>query len=195
MEPLQVGQPAPGFRLPSAQGTDLGLEDYRGRSNVIVWFTKGMGCPFCRQHMTHLARGYDQFRALGTEILEVTTTTPPRARGYAARFKLTFPYLCDPRYEVRRSYGLDARSHGPLYYVKTMYSGFTRKMPESDFGTFPPPLPEMLSVMRDDDMGFFIVDRDGVVRYALGGPYDTAEGVRQIPSNDDIIRELRRLQP
>ena len=34
-----VGQPAPTFKLPSAQGPDIGLEDYRGKKNVIVWFS------------------------------------------------------------------------------------------------------------------------------------------------------------
>ena len=36
-----VGTPAPTFRLPSAQGTDVALEDYRGRS-VVLWFSKGL---------------------------------------------------------------------------------------------------------------------------------------------------------
>jgi peroxiredoxin len=38
----EVGAPAPSFRLPSAAGTDVGLEDYRGRSSVVLWFSKGL---------------------------------------------------------------------------------------------------------------------------------------------------------
>ncbi len=194
MEPMATGKAAPPFRLPSAQGPEIGLEDYRGQSNVIVWFTKGIGCPFCRQHMTHLARGYDRFRALGAEILEITSSPPARARAYASRFRLTFPYLCDPDYTVGPAYGLEARPHGPVYYVKTMLAGMKLSVPENDFGTFGTPAGEMLRVMRDDDMGFFIVDRQGVIRYSLGGSYGTPEGSRAIPSNDEIIRELERLQ-
>ncbi|MBM3221121.1 MAG: redoxin domain-containing protein [Candidatus Rokubacteria bacterium] len=36
-----IGTPAPSFRLPSAQGADVALEDYRGRS-VVLWFSKGL---------------------------------------------------------------------------------------------------------------------------------------------------------
>ncbi len=194
MEPIGIGRAAPPFRLPSAQGGEIGLEDYRGSSNVIVWFTKGIGCPFCRQHMTHLARGYDRFRALGTEILEITSSPVARARAYASRFRLGFPYLCDPGYTVGPAYGLEVRSRSPVYYAKAMLAGMKAPVPENDFGTFSPAAGEMRSNLRDDDMGFFIVDRQGVIRYSLGGPYGTASAPRAIPSNDEIVRELERLR-
>jgi peroxiredoxin len=36
-----VGTPAPLFRLPSATGAEVALEDYRGRA-VVLWFSKGL---------------------------------------------------------------------------------------------------------------------------------------------------------
>lgn len=39
---LDVGARAPNFRLPSAQGAEVALEDYRGRRNVVLWFSKGL---------------------------------------------------------------------------------------------------------------------------------------------------------
>ena len=68
MSALTAGQPAPGFRLPSAQGPEVALEDYRGRRNVIVWFTKGMACVFCRQHMSQLARAYGEIQRRNGEV-------------------------------------------------------------------------------------------------------------------------------
>src|SRR5260370_1988133 len=100
MSGLTVGQRAPSFRLPSGQGPEFGPDDYRGRRNLIVWFTKGMACPFCRQHMSQLARGYPAFQTLQTEILEVTTTTPKRARVYAKSFQIAFPHLFAPHYHA-----------------------------------------------------------------------------------------------
>jgi peroxiredoxin len=41
MTPPAVGTRAPSFRLPAAQGTEIALEDYRGRS-VVLWFSKGL---------------------------------------------------------------------------------------------------------------------------------------------------------
>jgi peroxiredoxin len=192
MPELSVGQMAPPFRLPSGQGPDVALEEYRGKKHVIVWFTKGMGCPFCRQHMSQLARAHADFVARDAEILEITNSTVDRARVYAQKFGLRFPYLCDPDYSVRRAWGLGVRSHGPAYYAKMFYMGMTAPKVETEYAGEPAKLTEIPKLLADDDMGFFIVDKAGVVRYALGGPYVTPSGPRPIPSNAEIVAELDR---
>src|SRR5262245_59204839 len=129
MEPTAIGQPAPALRLPSAQGSEIALEDYRGRKNVIVWFTKGMGCPFCRQHMSQLARAYPRIQELGTEVPWVTISKPKHAQMYAQTFRLPFPYLCDPDYRVRREWGLEDQSHSPLWYARTFIANSRIELP------------------------------------------------------------------
>lgn len=39
---LEIGTPAPNFHLASAQGPEITLEDYRGRRNVVLWFSQGL---------------------------------------------------------------------------------------------------------------------------------------------------------
>lgn len=192
MTTATFGERAPTLRLPSGEGREIGLDDYRGRNTVIVWFTKGMACAFCRQQMSQVARGYPRFQAQGAEILEITVTTPDRARFYVDKFKIPFPYLCDPDYQARRAWGLDARSHSVAWYARTLYAGLKVQEPPSDFGAVKTQLGELPRMITDDDMGFFIVDRSGVVRYALSGSYVGDGGVRQIPGNDEISRELER---
>jgi len=198
MSGLNVGVPAPGFRLPSAQGPEVSLEDYRGKKNVIVWFTKGMACVFCRQHMSQLARAYDEIRKRGAEVLEIAPSTPEKGRLYAAKYKLPFPYLCDPDDQARQRWNIESRKHGPAYYVGAFVGGFKAKPPDNDFGKEPPMLGEIPKLLRDDDMGFFIVDRSGIIRYGYTGSYigsatDGKLAARPIPANDEILRELDRL--
>jgi len=196
MSGLSVGLPAPGFRLPSAQGPQIALEDYRGRKNVIVWFTKGMACVFCRQHMSQLARAYGEIRKRNGEVLEIAPSTPEKGRLYAAKYRLPFPYLCDPDDEARRNWHVESRKRGPAWYVGSLIGGLTAKQPENDFGKEPPPLGEIPKLLRDDDMGFFIVDRQGKICYAYTGSYVDMSGpkpsTRPIPANDEILRELDR---
>ena len=191
-----VGQPAPNFKLPAAQGGEVSLEDYRGKRKVIVWFTKGMACVFCRQHMSQLARAYNDIRQKNAEVLEISPSTPEKGRLYASRYKLPFPYLCDPEDEARQSWQIAQRSRGPAWYVGGLVGGMTTKPPETDFGKEPPGFGEIPKLLRDDDMGFFIVDRDGIVRYAYSASYvDMSTGkpsIRPIPANDEILRELER---
>jgi len=190
MAGVEVGQLAPSFRLPSGQGPEVGPQDYRGRQNVVVWFTKGIGCPFCRRHMTQLVHAYSSFTALNAEILEVTSTPTDRARFYVSNYRIPFPYLCDPDYRVRRAWGLEKRSHSLAWYAVRLYEGTKSVIPPSDFGDRPPPLGEFPSALADVDMGFYILDKNGVVRYSLAGSYIVDGAARQIPSNEEIVRAL-----
>jgi peroxiredoxin len=197
MSHVAVGQPAPGFRLPSAQGPDVALDDYRGRKNVIVWFSKGMACVFCRQHMSQLARLYPELVKRDTEVLEITPTKVARGRFYASKYRLPFPYLCDGDDAVRRAWHLDIRSHGLLWYASTLKKALATPKPDNDFSKDPPAVPEMGMALRDEDTGFFIVDRGGIIRYAHGGPYMTVDGptvvARPLPNADEVLSQLARL--
>lgn len=37
---LEVGSPAPMFRLPAHTGGEIGLADYIGKSNVVLFFVR-----------------------------------------------------------------------------------------------------------------------------------------------------------
>lgn len=191
-----IGQPAPGFRLPSAQGPEVALEDYRGKKKVIVWFTKGMACVFCRQHMSQLSRAYDEIKKRDAEVLEIAPSTTEKGRLYASKYKLPFPYLCDPEDQARQNWQIESRKHGPAYYVGSLIGGMMAKPPENDFGKQPPMFGEIPKLLRDDDMGFFVVDRAGKICYAYTGSYVDMSGAkpsaRPIPANGEILRELDR---
>ena len=79
-----------------------------------------------------------------------------------------------------------------MYYAKAIITGLTAPKPANDFGTFGPSLSEMPSMLSDDDMGFFVVDRDAVVRYALAGSYMAGGGARNIPGPDEVVRLIDR---
>lgn len=184
---MELGSTAPDFRLPSAQGPDISLGDFRGRRNVIVWFTKGLACPFCRRQMVQLAGARPQIHGLETELLQVASTPLDRARFYYRRFALPFPYLCDPEHAVARAWGLAVRPHSAQRFLRRL--------------EYPPggtpfdgaqPIPgELQELLLDDDKGFFIVDRFGKLRFALSGSYYSRAW--NIPTNETVLTELRRL--
>ncbi len=194
MSGVTIGERAPSFRLPSGQGPKIGPEDYRERSNLIIWFTKGMVCPFCRQQMAQLVRGYPQFQALDTEILEVTPAPLQRARIYAQKFRIPFPYLSDADCRVRRLYGVERRSRSLGEYVNAFVQGARMPKPPEEFENPPSVFSDLPNLLADDDTGFFILDKDGVVQYALAGSYASSAGPRSIPSNEEIVRELQRCE-
>src|SRR5688572_15073781 len=171
MSDIAIGSTAPPFRLPSAAGPEISTHDYRGKKNLVVWFTKGIACPFCRAHMFQIARAYPELERLSAEVLEVTPTTPERALVYGKKFALPFPYLCDPDYGVRRAWTEDGvRSHSPFWYAKSFVSMMRSAAPpppSDGFGKVTPTPREMTRMILDDDLGFFILDKEGVVRFSM----------------------------
>jgi peroxiredoxin Q/BCP len=200
MTQLTVGQAAPSFRLPSAQGGDVGLQDYAGRRNVILFFAKGMACGFCRQKMSQLARGAPRFQTLDADVVMIAPTTLERGRFYAKNFPLPFPYLCDPDYRVYEAYGMPLRPHSLLW--KTRVMGHFMRMPPAEVTELGPPklaLSEYPRLLNDDDLGLFVIDKGGTLQYASRMPYAEFEGTKPvalpaIPSTEEIVAVLERCE-
>ena len=203
---LAVGRPAPLFRLPTAGGASVGLQDFHGRKTAILWFTKGFGCPFCRQQMSHLRRAMPAFEPFDAVVLLIARTPPARARVYAKHFALPFPYLCDSEGSVRSAYGLGERANSAGDYLKKvagrLWSG---RPPPSDFGRSgrlggAPGLlqspGELVRVLTDEDTGLFIIDAAGTIRFSSVGAWRSAAGERwQLPSTDVLavlLKEIKR---
>jgi peroxiredoxin len=198
MSQVAVGQPAPSFRLPSAQGGEVSLEDYAGRRNVILFFAKGMACGFCRQKMSQLARGAPRFQALDADIVMISPTTPERGRFYAKNFPLPFPALCDPDYRVYEAYGMGVRQHSVLWKTRVLAHALRMPQPEAtELGAGKPALSELPRFLNDDDLGFFVADKGGTLRYASTAPYVSFDGTKPvgmppIPSTEEIVAVLER---
>src|SRR5262245_5227316 len=203
--PVPIGRPAPTFRLPSADGASVGLRDYHGRKNVILWFTKGFGCPFCRQQMSHLRRALAALEPFDAVVLLIARTPPARARLYAKHFPLPFPYLCDSDGSVRSAYGLNDRSNPAGYYLKKVVGRlWDGRPPPSDFGESgrlggAPGLlqspAELVRALADEDTGLFIVDAVGTMRFSSVGAWRSEAGERwQLPSTEEIVEVLRGIK-
>ena len=64
-----IGRAAPEFRLASAQGGEIGPQDFRGKNRVVLWFSKGLFCPFCRRNMAQLGLRYPEIQAMQAEAM------------------------------------------------------------------------------------------------------------------------------
>jgi peroxiredoxin len=186
---LDVGTVAPNFRLASAKGNDIALEEYRGRKNVLVWFSKGLFCPFCRRYMSQLRLGYQELQTRDTEILQITWSTPEEAQLYFRQYQLLFPYLCDPERGVSPQYGIRL-SRAPIgKFVAGMGTSMVAVV--SDFvlhgekSPSPVPFLKRYGTVDMEQQAVLLIDKAGVIRYVhatgpLGGLPPSAEYVRQL---------------
>ncbi|MBK6792302.1 MAG: peroxiredoxin family protein [Anaerolineales bacterium] len=103
----KIGSLAPDFKLLATHGQNVSLTDFRGKSNVIVFFIRETTCPQCRTHVAQLGRMYEQFKEAGTEVIAILGEGMEKAREYADEIGLPFPILCDPDRAVYNLYELE----------------------------------------------------------------------------------------
>jgi peroxiredoxin len=186
-EAPRVGQEAPEFRLPTAQGGELGPQDFRGKRRVVLWFSKGLFCPFCRRNMAQLGMRYDEIRALDAEILQVTHNTADEARIYFKSYPIKFPYLCDPERVAHDRYGVPLVGKnvgGMLASTGLAAADFVLR---GERTALPMPFLKRYSG-NDSAQAVFILDREGIVRVERRlGPN------APLPAPADLLRELAAL--
>ncbi|HEY7205753.1 MAG TPA: redoxin domain-containing protein [Methylomirabilota bacterium] len=181
-EPPAVGQPAPLFSLTSVQGDTVDLATYRGRASVVVWFSRGFTCPFCRVYMDGMTEGYERLQAAGTEIIQVGPNLLQAARVFFGHSPTPYPFVCDPDKRLYAVYGLGDR--GALEATRSAVVSFSHAFTHRDTG--PQVRGAWLDVMNRNfvrrlhhhamtalEQGIFLVDRDGVIRHrTVVGPLD-----------------------
>jgi peroxiredoxin len=186
-EAPRLGHAAPEFRLPTAQGGELGPQDFRGKRRVVLWFSKGLFCPFCRRNMAQLGMRYEEIRALDAEILQVTHNTADEARIYFKSYPIKFPYLCDAERVAHDRYAValvGKNVGGMLASTAAAAADFVLRGERT-----PLPVPFVKRYSGNDAaQAVFILDRDGIVRVERRlGPN------APLPAASELLRELAAL--
>ena len=99
-----VGQVAPGFTLPSQDGTQISLDSFRGKWVVLYFYPKDM-TKGCTIEAHNFQRDQAKFDALNAVILGVSLDTPDSHKEFCTKEGLTFRLLADPEHKVVDAYG------------------------------------------------------------------------------------------
>ncbi|CAI7976607.1 putative peptide zinc metalloprotease protein [Frankia sp. Hr75.2] len=188
---IEVGDPAPEFTLDTASGpSPVSLSDYRGQV-VMLWFSRGYNCPFCREYMARLAPAVGDFERAGVQILQLAPNLVDSAREFWRDKDLPFPFLCDPEKSAYRLCGLQDIGAGEAQ--RNSVRGFTRAFTTGQGRTtmhalwldvVNPSIGERLGhhTMTAMQQGVFLVGPDGVLRRKyVFGPLD------EPPSNTELL--------
>jgi peroxiredoxin Q/BCP len=112
MSQLAVGDPAPAFTLPDADGTPVSLADYRGRK-VIVYFYPAASTPGCTKQACDFRDNLGELSGAGLDVIGISPDKPEKLAKFRDAEKLTFPLLSDPSRSTLQAYG--------AFGEKTMY--------------------------------------------------------------------------
>ncbi len=107
---LKAGTVAPGFRLPSLNGREVALQDYRGRRVLLVF--SDPQCGPCDQLAPHLERLHRERRDL--EVLMISRRDLETNLQKIRKLELTFPVLLQQNWEISLLYAMFATPIGYL---------------------------------------------------------------------------------
>ena len=98
-----VGQPAPGFTLPSSTGGEISLASLHGKYVVLVFYPRDMGNASAAE-MKSFQNDLAQYKKYG-EVLGICVDPLPSHKSFAAKTGVTFPLLSDESGSVAAKYG------------------------------------------------------------------------------------------
>ena len=100
----QVGQTAPEFTLPSQDGTDVSLKDFRGQWVVLYFYPKD-ATPGCTIEAHNFQRDIANYQRDNAVIVGVSVDSAGSHKDFCAKQGLTFKLLADTDKKVVEQYG------------------------------------------------------------------------------------------
>lgn len=101
---LQVGDKAPAFSLPDADGNTVALADFKGRK-VIVYFYPAASTPGCTKQACDFRDSLAELNGAGLDVVGISPDKPAKLAKFRDNEELTFPLLSDPDKSVLAAWG------------------------------------------------------------------------------------------
>jgi peroxiredoxin len=215
---LQPGDAAPNVVLDAItrQGK-VAVDDYRGRTPVLIGIFRGLHCPYCRRHITALAQLEPALREKGVDMLTVVNTPIERARLYF-RYR-PLPNLlaaADPERESHRAFGLpnleftQDESEWPrkvaISQLMSMKVNITGELPEpldpmaaaealnkKDGYEITPADQQMQATGTGQLVGQFLLDREGIIRWCFTEVPEGGKLLFGAPTAQDVMSAAARV--
>lgn len=105
--PLQVGDPAPDFRLNDSSGEWRELSRFWTEKPALILFWRHYGCGCGMDRSSKLGMEMEGYENAGANVLIIGQGEPERSAAYAEKYHLpAIPVLSDPEYRVYKAFGL-----------------------------------------------------------------------------------------
>jgi peroxiredoxin len=103
---LHKQQPAPDFSLPNQHDKVVRLSDYKGSSNVVLYFYPKDDTPGCTIEANQFTALAEEFGRLDTVVIGVSKDSCDSHRAFQDKYRLRVELLADTAGELCRRYGV-----------------------------------------------------------------------------------------
>ena len=101
---LDVGIEAPAFAVPTDDGGEFKLSDWRGKSHVVLYFYPRDFTVGCTKEACDFRDNFDDILGEGAVLIGVSTDPADRHERFRAEHELPFPLGADTERRVTRLY-------------------------------------------------------------------------------------------
>ncbi|HUI63510.1 MAG TPA: peroxiredoxin [Bacteroidota bacterium] len=102
---LRVGEQAPVFTALLSTGEEISLQDYRGKTNVVLFFYPKDETLGCTEEVCSYRDNYDQIRRYGAVVFGVSSDGVASHTRFIALQQLPFQLICDTDLSLSKLYG------------------------------------------------------------------------------------------
>jgi peroxiredoxin Q/BCP len=101
---IQVGKPAPPFKLAGSDGNVHSLKAYAGKKVVLYFYPKD-DTPGCTREACDLRDSWEEIKRFDAVVLGVSADDETSHKRFVAKYELPFVLLSDPWHEALEAYG------------------------------------------------------------------------------------------
>lgn len=157
VRPLSVGAHAPQFAGTATNGTVRTFAPESYRQPTIVIFYRGGWCPYCNMQLSDLRLVEPRLRALGFEIVFLSTDRPKILYSSLKAQDIHYTLLSDSRLEAARAFHIAYRVDDATLALERKYGVDLDKTTGTSLHELPVP-------------SVFIIDTTGTIRYVYSNP-------------------------
>ena len=103
---VKAGDQAPDFEGPTSDGSRLGLKDFAGKKNVVLYFYPKDDTPGCTREACSFRDNLKPIRDMGAEIVGVSLDSIQSHDRFAKKYGLPFPLISDKDKRIATAYGV-----------------------------------------------------------------------------------------
>lgn len=181
---VNAGMEAPDFKVKDIYGEPVELSSYRGKKNILIFFSRYIGCSWCQMYIIEIMRKREKFEELNTEVLVVTESEEEVLKKYAPpKEKAFIRMISDPDKKLYRLYDVDKKGKWFAIPVITESLKFLKYLSEYKW---------IKGGLKGDSFQIpacVIIGKDGRIKY-----YYRSENIAQHPDLREIFRVLNLLE-
>ncbi|MBU2915302.1 peroxiredoxin-like family protein [Reichenbachiella agariperforans] len=103
---IQIGQKAPAFELPNAEGKLESLDTLLAKGPLVLTFYRGSWCPYCNLQLSALQARLDEIHALGATLVAISPQVPNGSMSKNEITEMDFTVLSDQDAKTASQYGI-----------------------------------------------------------------------------------------